>query len=1545
MSPSNMKNARGKDKTRRHRRHYTEEEKQSRARKRQRLATAHAINKDEQRAGRDRLFAPATKKSRDMSVSECSASECDDITEPFFDAAESIPEEIACEVPYPNQTPQVEESPNTAAAAAAVGVELQATTVLVEEQHETLVFPTWHNVIVPEDIVADFDENNEGGDIDDEEDEDGGGENPSGETKRKYTWPRGVMQDYIKAVHARLHSETKGDASKHALTRCWLLDYLKKNDYWIRRRDAKYICVKLKETDASFKFDDPDYYRNVRVWLPDDQYGMEAMPPCPKCKSASRVCYDSYRNNHFARRIIGLKTNYYIMSRRYKCRTCNSRHMGWNMTSLAHMPHGFGTKFPAFLSWRSGLDKTVLDLMRPLVDAGVRPETYSNILLELHSKEYTRIYIHREQEITRMKRVDCTVAQKRGLFSSFADKSKYNGFVPTGNYLATVYKLYHATIQEHLEREAKKRGADHLSVDASYKEAGHLAQYHGNPMFKGLVTYHNQHSEIRLSHHVVTDSQDQKRGPLRAMINTMNEYGQQLPTLVKTDNPTGDRDFYMAEMPSLRASQAELDQKTTQIEDQTTPLCAVEEGQIREPAYSVAEINMCVVAIRNLFEAFDPSERVISLDTEWDTVQNSRGMVIQSKKLATMQLAYKDPETTLIRSVILHTYKHKKLPDQLVALFNDPTITFVGVGLGGDLAKIGRDYDCVEQMKVVKNVINLGLYARRRDVVQNGSVSLAFLVNSTLHELMEKPVNIRLSKWSSCPLNELQIKYAALDSIKSLQVYFELRNLQDLSIRLLEKDASSGLKVDVVPSRGNAADMATRGGWGEISGANVVECPAACTKSRVRVNSDSRVVLVTKVISNSLVVPGLKKQNGGKISLGDFGPVPFAVPLPLTMLRLHDAAGASRNFPDKLSSDTSTSRQVNTRPNLTGNTPPNPRSETRNADTTDHNIDSHDNDLECIDIENIQAEDEFVLSSSDIELLRALDSAMGNSTESNTILKCKHLDDPPDSNHIRNVFSVIMGDTFHAMDRPKVAVRSEFKKSYKVALREAWYIWNPDKLLHLIQAMKKDQYTDEEIEAMKYHNSKVFTDCVDRMVPPPNVHYWRVRAVFVLFGGMVDSKTKKTFFNERAWKKANGVLKEILKGYYADPPGVSFYSVCLNSCGNPATNKYNMELLECTRGTNVTESYHRTLVQTFGTWCTGIEMSTCILAEHNHRYTHRMSEKRRLGFPKLGHFDTWLIDELQLLVEDNHAVLLYPDWSNTSDYKNTNESFGTVALHSQDLADAIDEIDLPVNIKFTADQQYVCKAMETKCPLLPFHGRDELKLFNRFILEKQFDDEKWAIEWCAHVNGTTIHAKLPVHMRNQNDKHERNQRIKDAVRRAGPGLKRLEALNNALQPKECITAARVDTNSSASTTHPHQSQPTNDNVAMDSVTPIEIPDSMTTQQNTTNQRVYWAPILQPRPLQQPTDQAMRNPSDILMVGGTCLRNNFETEIAVVRKRGQRGKDQEGKVRSKRRCGRCKLHGGEFAQLCIGRGNKGRVHCAYFNEDGTEKRMQHGPCSI
>eukprot|EP00986_Skeletonema_menzelii_P016211 scaffold13954_cov62-Skeletonema_menzelii.AAC.2 len=69
-----------------------------------------------------------------------------------------------------------------------------------------------------------------------------------------------------------------------------------------------------------------------------------------------------------------------------------------------------------------------------------------------------------------------------------------------------------------------------------------------------------------------------------------------------------------------------------------------------------------------------------------------------------------------------------------------------------------------------------------------------------------------------------------------------------------------------------------------------------------------------------------------------------------------------------------------------------------------------------------------------------------------------------------------------------------------------------------MEYMRADGLSQEEIDKKMLFSSTLFTDCVDRRIPPPRLLYFRVRAVFVLFGKMVDSESKKPLFNKKTWK-------------------------------------------------------------------------------------------------------------------------------------------------------------------------------------------------------------------------------------------------------------------------------------------------------------------------------------------------------------------------------------------------------------------------------------------
>ena len=93
-----------------------------------------------------------------------------------------------------------------------------------------------------------------------------------------------------------------------------------------------------------------------------------------------------------------------------------------------------------------------------------------------------------------------------------------------------------------------------------------------------------------------------------------------------------------------------------------------------------------------------------------------------------------------------------------------------------------------------------------------------------------------------------------------------------------------------------------------------------------------------------------------------------------------------------------------------------------------------------------------------------------------------------------------------------------------------------------------------------------------------------------------------------------------------------------------------------------------------------------------------------------------------MLMEHNHDALLFPDWSNSLDYADANESFGTIALHTEALQNSLDDKNANYDeVKLTPDQKWVAKAMGTKLPFLPTSTKEEQKLFSKLYYHLFFN--------------------------------------------------------------------------------------------------------------------------------------------------------------------------------------------------------------------------------
>jgi hypothetical protein len=137
----------------------------------------------------------------------------------------------------------------------------------------------------------------------------------------------------------------------------------------------------------------------------------------------------------------------------------------------------------------------------------------------------------------------------------------------------------------------------------------------------------------------------------------------------------------------------------------------------------------------------------------------------------------------------------------------------------------------------------------------------------------------------------------------------------------------------------------------------------------------------------------------------------------------------------------------------------------------------------------------------------------------------------------------------------------------------------------------------------------------------------------------------------------------------------------------------------------------------------GLEMGDALFCERRHRHNVDVARRKFLNMPDFGHYDTWLIDLLQILIEENSGKLLYPNWLNVSDYADTDESFVVVPLHNETLKTKLDEGVAYLKRKnaawipsLTDDQKFMCMAMGVTLPFTPVDGPAEYNWFSKIMV-------------------------------------------------------------------------------------------------------------------------------------------------------------------------------------------------------------------------------------
>ena len=1393
-----------------------------------------------------------------------------------------------------------------------------------------------------------------------------------------------------------------------------LLKYLEEHKFWLRAEAAPSIAKKLG-MPATTKF---QYFRDIKVWLPDIQWGLAAMPCCTNCGSNQRVHANKFPFDHPMRRIVSIDDCYFILSRQYYCASCKpsrkackpvTNKLGHSMKQpeyafmathskcLQNLRPEWSAEFPAVLSHKSGLDRLLYRLLRPLFDASVQAEGVSNLLLELHSLKYFDNILQFLSEKERDISTKVTANTGDG-YSSFDDPYEYAGAVPSPKYILDMYKKQCHEIRPFLENEVKKVECETFHIDSSKKAPKKICQHNGKSVFGDLITATNGDGEVRLQFLVPTDAHDQLIGPMKAYLNSADALGQVQPKYVVTDNVPRDRPFMLETCASLRKTQEHLDnvaaelnerdkkessnRTTNQIIQDISDVVASKVGDYENSGEAAAptasdthekdpidrHVDDSILrgdeslvipttrvndALAAMLETIGAAENggTFAIDLEWPTKPTRGGGKRKNGNVGICQIGYK--ENGIYKALILQLPRKKirardnKIPGGLKRFLCDRSNKLIGVNLLNDFKVLAADFDNFHWEDVPpQNVINVSAMARDRDLATRDNESMHTLGRNVLSIDIDKNDEIRCSDWARQVLTSPQIRYAALDVVRPYQMYEKLLELPDLASRLSAEEAVPEMIVDIAPpyvrttrkakNGYNVTDIATRAATGRIVASNRVTYPDNIEPRYAQsVPGNSVVVEVSQVYSKALKVPEHRLNNRTAATLGDFGDEPFKVVLPLTMLRRHielsenDAIGVILRTYEPPRSEVTRNR---TRPSSSVAKKAAPPFSDNRADTvaaedrdecltsTDEDWDDDDDVKERIgsldklleDLEALDGDEDrdatHRLIKEHLETLR-ISKMIAEKAEEGDLeaLFSEKLGPVPDE--ILYKFSAVLGDVFHAIQRTRVPVKHEYKKALFYALMNAFFVWDEVELEKVKEILReKARMTDEEITSLMYYSPEFFQRRVQRHVPGPRQLYYRVRAVYCAFGNKIDSKTNRPLFNAEAWTKARQVLKEILQGYYSDPPGFSFYTYDINEDGSVRRDKWGIKLLLCRRGTNLVENIHRTYNRTFRRAC-GFELGDCLLAERRHRHNTRMARRRRCGYPKVGHYDTWLIDRLKLLTAKVMKKTIYESWTPSILYRDTPETFVTVAIHSEELGEKLDRHwNEKVNrekVKLTPDQKFYCSQTGVPLPFLPVDGAHEYSLFNKLLHDHKgaLDSHAIALLWIDHVDGISIFPKIPAHLRTYYKHWERNVRIKSAEKEMEPERQALERFQKKHSPVHAVAG--------------------NDSLSSPDERPAK---KARARLHIGTQAVSFPAVRYPHQQVAPSAKALRDFQYSVFAGNQLVwrPDQDATLLMGPRKRGRKKGSTDGKQRQQKMCRLCREQHGkskEFSSTCPGRNNR------------------------
>lgn len=1120
----------------------------------------------------------------------------------------------------------------------------------------------------------------------------------------------GVIRTYLAELRESLSSEI----SIHGTPKCY-----KQGHFWIRPVEPYFA---MRNALASSEGVAPEvlYHPSVFLWLPHLLDNTVLTCQNPNCihfqKTGKPLSPNGWNSDPIARRVVDLDRIYYVMTQRVRCDQrsggCGKSTNLYDPIIMAQLEPGLAASFPAFLTHRSGIDKTVLTLVRAGVAHRMSSSAWSKVLRELHVRE------HDLQELNYLHAVLLATKRERSLnhegektysrFSTFDDKDGYGGFSPSRWYINTVYQDYMEHIRPYLDQCVATLPGHVIKWDHSFKLPKFLMKLEGETTFASLFTLVNEFEQIRFQAFVPTKSLVHVEGALEEMVKSLDKYGLSQPMLGFTDNVGSDAATFMRCIPSLAAGV-----EIVQLDEfSKLPRAVLLDSVTVQTCRNEVEIQTsCDTILHQVSQLSADQTFVLGTDIEFEfTIGHASG---GPQKTALITLA--TPTTVYL----LQVFHLRTLPISLITILNSPRILKIGRNAGGDLAKLARDFSAKVPEKTRNGragVVEIGSLARSKNVVSSGNASLAAIAAATLSQNLSKEE--RISNWTTSHLTEEQKTYAALDAWILLEIYKYLQTLpttgqilksaspmnQCVSLFCKKQEVAQGIVVKQPETfnihRTSPSDM-------------TVSVNVTCTRAVIKIN---------KVIAPDFILP-FHKQSLGNVQAGRPS---FEVLVNLSSVRTRVDRVAATEHSDAESA---------VMDEVTVQKPP-PELANQADIMADPDSDSEIND--------------------DDDILLNPYGDYSQNTSASTIP------------------SRILADAFHEIDKVcrTISKKHTHHDAFARAFSSTLFVTDKNDCTRVEAYLQKHKMPS--FDKVRLEKPDWLWRRVRRYIPEKNLLVKLLGELFECWGPVKCTITGQPLFSSDTWKKSEGVLHDVRKGWISDPVGIPLYNIRF-------TDKNGLPVYHCIRGTNSVEgAVHNPIRRNFASLNASVELADSLIADFRHRHNLDVGTQHRTGKDYTGHYDPWLeheIAERQADINWAEPPLTISVSMHDIDpfaFPPTLEQFGITCIPGVMRLDydfngpaPISSQDLSLSLMHVYPSKlhlaklkgkrndvygYLAAAQRTKFAVTPLHTKEEYMLYNEVVTRGGQDwcpqagkpiFAKLAAWWSSQADGKTIFYKLP----------------------------------------------------------------------------------------------------------------------------------------------------------------------------------------------------------